>query len=69
MLAGKVDIKSLRVDNSFYEKVMSIYSSYLSGEGLVTKQGLCPITSIFLHMFSKIKLYEVDCSKDIIRRK
>lgn len=66
---GKIEGKKLRLDSTLYEKIMSIYSSYFAGEGLVTKASLTPITSILYYLLSKIKSTEVDPALDITRRK
>lgn len=48
---------------------MSVYSSYFSGEGIVTKQALSHLNSIFLHLLTKVKPVDVDATLDITRKK
>jgi hypothetical protein len=48
---------------------MSIYTSFLSGEGVVTRQAILHLNSIFLFLLTKVKPADVDGSQDITRKK
>jgi hypothetical protein len=55
LLSSKIDAKKLRMDSNFYDKIMSLYTSYFSNEGIVTKQAINHMTSIFVYLLSKVK--------------
>mgnify|MGYP001270307570 CR=1 FL=1 len=69
LMGGKIDAKKMRTDTAFCEKALSIFSSFFSGEEIVTKQMLNPITSIILYLMTKVKPNDVDSTLDIVRKK
>jgi hypothetical protein len=65
----KLEPKKLRTDSSFLERAISVYGSYFKGELIVEKSTLATLTSIFVHLLTKVKPNEVEPTVDITKFK